>query len=445
MDDVPRRRRLSAPQALTIDDAQTTGALRVRLLLEASKMPFHFTSGDLREIEANIMASGRAQGYQPACFPKNEEKRLEALHSLEMTPEKEDAFDHVVLLARDLFDCPISVISFVDLTSQWVKAEVGLESGGPFPRVSSICAHSLHNPEDVLVVSDLTLDERFAKNPLVRGSPFWAFYAGAPLVTADGLPVGTLCVIDHKPRSGFTSKELTRLKLLAHQVMNEVQLRKALSESLALKGRMNDLLENVFPLQISERLLIEPSIHDSVECTVCFVDLVGFTSWTSHQKQVAKVVALLDSLFCAFDSVTVQTGVCKIKTIGDGYLFAAGVPTFVPDHAVRAVETALIFFTLMQNVNKMHATSFDLRIGMASGMAVAGVVGNIRFAYDLWGETVNIASRVESNAQPGKVTLAPSTYELLKGDRRFQIAPMDHVTLVKGIGEMQLFVLDRAM
>ena len=442
MNDVPRRR-FSAPHALAIDDAHAPGSLRVRLLLEGSKTPSDFSSGDLREIEARIMASGQAEGYHPASFPKNEERRLEALHGLEIRREKEDAFDHVVLLARDLFDCPISVISFVDLTSQWVKAEVGLESAGPFPRVSSICAHSLHNPEDVLVVSDLTLDERFAKNPLVRGSPFWAFYAGAPLVTADGLPVGTLCVIDRKPRSGFTSKELTRLKLLAHQVMNEMQLRKALSESQALKGRMNDLLENVFPRQISERLLIEPSIHDSVECTVCFVDLVGFTSWTSHQKHGAKVVALLDSLFCAFDSATLLTG--KIKTIGDGYLFAAGVPTFVPDHAVRAVETALLFVTLMQNVNKMHATSFDLRIGMASGMAVAGVVGNIRFAYDLWGETVNIASRVESNAQPGKVTLAPSTYELLKGDLRFRITPMDHVTLVKGIGEMQLFVLDKAM
>ncbi len=319
---------------------------------------------------------------------------------------------------------------------------MGLESGGPFPRVSSICAHSFNTPDDVFIVSDLTLDERFAKNPLVSGSPYWAFYAGAPLVTADGLPVGTLCVIDRKPRSDFSGKEMSRLKLLAHQVMNEVQLRKALQESLVLKGRMSELLENVFPQQISARLLKEPSIHDSVDCTVCFVDLAGFTSWTSGQKDVANVVALLDTLFCAFDSASLETGVCKIKTIGDGYLFAAGVPTYFADHAIKAVETALLFLTLMQKVNKLHATSFELRIGLASGNAVAGVVGNVRFAYDLWGKTVNLASRVESNAHPGKVTLAPSTYELVKGNGRFNISPMDHLTLVKGIGEMQLYVLD---
>ncbi len=104
MNEFPRRRRLSAPHALTLGDSQTPGSLRVRLLVEASKTPLHFTSRDLREIEANIMSCGRAEGYQPACFPKNEEKRLEALHKLEMTSEKEDAFDHVVQLARDLFD-----------------------------------------------------------------------------------------------------------------------------------------------------------------------------------------------------------------------------------------------------------------------------------------------------------------------------------------------------
>lgn len=178
-------------------------------------------------------------------------------------------------------------------------------------------------------------------------------------------------------------------------------------------------------------MLKEPSIHDSVVCTVCFVDLVGFTAWTSHQKHGAKVVEFLDALFCAFDSATSEMGVCKIKTIGDGYLFAAGVPKFC---AIQAVETALRFLILVK-VNEAHGTSFDLRIGLASG--AAGVVGNLRFAYDLWGETVNIASRVESNAHPGTACIAPSTYQLVKD--RFEVTPMEGLTTLKGM--MQLYVI----
>lgn len=421
-----------------------SGALTAReLLLHGRKEEEGvITREKLEEIEADMMAMGHARGYEPAKFTENEGKRINALHNLELTMEREEGFDHLVMLARDLFGCPISAISFVDTTDQKIKAEVGIGSRGPFPRVSSICSHSFATPGDVFVVNDLTADKRFARNPLVEGEPHWAFYAGAPLVTLDGFPVGTLCIIDRKPRSDLSQRDLQRLKLLAHQVMSELHLRKALQESLMLRDRMTKLLENAFPQTIARRLLREPQIHDMVECTVCFVDLVGFTAWTSCQHDCSKVVLYLDALFGAFDLVTAETDVCKIKTIGDGYLFAAGVPEYVEDHACRAVRTATRFLQVIDGVNARFSASFRLRIGMASGKAVAGVVGTMRFAYDLWGETVNLASRVESNAQPGLVTMAPSTYDRLKGERGFEINPLPHVTHIKGIGEMQLYTVN---
>jgi GAF domain-containing protein len=151
--------------------------------------------------------------------------RLKRLHDLKIldTPP-EEGFDRLVELASLVFDCPISLVSLVDEDRQWFKAEVGLgthETG----RDVSFCAHSFAKVDEVFLVPDANQDPRFAKNPLVTSKPDIGFYAGAPLVTTDGYPIGTLCVIDHKARDDISPKQLKVLQALAKQARSVQQRR----------------------------------------------------------------------------------------------------------------------------------------------------------------------------------------------------------------------------
>lgn len=157
---------------------------------------------------------------QPAAIPPNDAERLQALRDLLIldTPP-EERFDRIVAFAADEFDMPIALISLVDSDRQWFKARVGLgacETG----RDISFCGHAIHAPE-VMVVPDALLDARFADNPLVTGDPFIRFYAGAPLETSPGLRIGTLCLIDTKPRD-FDALDLGILRSLRDLVVGEL-------------------------------------------------------------------------------------------------------------------------------------------------------------------------------------------------------------------------------
>jgi class 3 adenylate cyclase len=176
------------------------------------------------------------------------------------------------------------------------------------------------------------------------------------------------------------------------------------------RARAEDLLLNVMPKPIADRLKRDPdAIADHFEgVTVVFADIVGFTSLASRMSPV-ELVARLDTAFSRLDDIVHRHGLEKIKTIGDQYMAVAGAPTPRPDHAEAAARVALEICQVARELGDLQ-----FRVGLASGPAVAGVIGKSRFSYDLWGDTVNLASRMESHGVPGRIQVDDQTHGLLE-------------------------------
>jgi adenylate cyclase len=182
-------------------------------------------------------------------------------------------------------------------------------------------------------------------------------------------------------------------------------------------ARSEGLLLNVLPKSIAERLKRNPGViaeaHDDV--TVLFADVVDFTPFTERTPP-ARVVGVLDEIFSAFDALAVRHGAEKIKTIGDAYMVATGLPDPRTDHAEAMAAMALDMRDEFARVCKPLEVELAVRIGMDSGSVVAGVIGRNKFIYDLWGDTVNTASRLESHGLPGAIQVSEAVYRRL-GDR----------------------------
>jgi adenylate cyclase len=200
-----------------------------------------------------------------------------------------------------------------------------------------------------------------------------------------------------------------------------------------------DLLLNILPSSIAEKLKAHPeTIADQFSAaSILFADVVDFTPRTEHQPP-AEVVGMLDHLFTYFDTLVEKYGLEKIKTIGDCYMVAAGVPSPRPDHARALALMALDMLDAMRANGAVGYLGLELRVGINSGPVVAGVIGRKRFLYDLWGDAVNTASRMESHGTPGRIQITRATYELLTND--FECEPRGTVA-VKGKGEMETWYL----
>ncbi len=211
------------------------------------------------------------------------------------------------------------------------------------------------------------------------------------------------------------------------------------------KQRSDQLLLNILPettaAELKERGAAEARSYPA--CTVLFSDFQGFTT-ISEQMEASGVVAELDRFFRAFDRITTAHGLEKIKTIGDAYMCAAGVPNPSPTHALDAVKTALEMLQAVDRINAERATEgkapWPIRIGLHSGPLVAGVVGEKKFAYDIWGGTVNLASRMESNGAAGRINISGATYALVM--HAVQCTPRGPIK-VKGKGEVQMYFVER--
>jgi len=182
------------------------------------------------------------------------------------------------------------------------------------------------------------------------------------------------------------------------------------------KQRSDDLLLNILPAEVAEELKekgsAEAKYFDHV--TVLFTDFVGFTK-AGERMSPQQLVDELDACFKEFDGVTSKYGIEKIKKIGDAYLAVSGLPIANPDHAANIVDAAMeICAFMMQRKQQMGDKTFEVRIDVHSGSVVAGIVGIKKFAYDIWGDTVNTAARMEQNSEPGKINISQTTYELVK-------------------------------
>jgi adenylate cyclase len=195
------------------------------------------------------------------------------------------------------------------------------------------------------------------------------------------------------------------------------QRNEALVALRAEQAKSDALLVNVLPSSIAERLKAATgSIADHFDsASILFADVVDFTP-LSRRLAPAEVVGLLDRLFSHFDTLVERHGLEKIKTIGDCYMAAAGVPDPLPDHARKAALLALDMRDAIRTSTVAGRPGLQLRIGINSGPVVAGVIGTKRFLYDLWGDAVNTASRMEAHGTPGEIQITGATYELLKDE-----------------------------
>ena len=170
-----------------------------------------------------------------ALFPDNERERLQRLRSLNILYTlPQQTYDDITCLASEIAGAPIALVSIVDEERQWFQSTVGLEARETH-RDFAFCAHAILTPSEQLVVPDATQDPRFSDNPLVTGDPMIRFYAGSPLVCSDGTAIGTLCVIDRKPRT-LTPMQARALQVLSRQVIAQIELREALANVKLLGG-----------------------------------------------------------------------------------------------------------------------------------------------------------------------------------------------------------------
>jgi adenylate cyclase len=202
--------------------------------------------------------------------------------------------------------------------------------------------------------------------------------------------------------------------------------------------RSESLLVSILPRSIAERLKAAEVIADHfASASIIFADVVGFTP-LSERLPADEVVGILDRLFSRFDALVERHGLEKIKTSGDAYMAAAGVPDPRPDHARAAALLALDMRDEAATSVTAGEAGLQLRIGMNTGPVVGGIIGTTRFLYDLWGDAVNTASRMESHGTPGRIQITRATYDLLRDE--FVCEPRGTIS-VKGKGEMETWYL----
>ena len=214
-----------------------------------------------------------------------------------------------------------------------------------------------------------------------------------------------------------------------------IEKEKEISESLLL---------NILPESIAEELKLNGSSKPKLfnEVSVGFTDFSGFTM-ISEKMSPQQLVEKLDEIFYEFDLIIEKNGLQRIKTIGDAYMFAGGVPEQIENHAVQTVNAALDLRNFINEYNSKLAESepkWNIRIGVNTGQIVAGVIGIKKFAYDIWGDAVNIAARMESSGEIGKVNVSGSTFELVKNNFKTEYRGK---VKAKNKGEIDMYFIEK--
>jgi class 3 adenylate cyclase len=392
-------------------------------------------------------------------IPANEAERLAALglyRVLDTPPEF--AYDALTELAAQICGCPVALVSLVDERRQWFKAKYGLPANfTECPREVSVCASTIC-ANDQIYAPNLTTDPRFKDLPIVTGEPNLRFYCGMPLINREGYAVGTLCVVDFKPHE-LTPSQREAVRRLAQQAMAQLELRRQLLEREDLvrdlteakaaaerQGERSDaLLRSILPATIAEELKasghVQPRYHESA--TVLLADFKDFTRLTEGLDP-AGLVNQLNQNFVRFDEIAAAHRLETLKTIGDAYLCAGGLPEANRSHAIDACLAALAMQRFMSDNNRqrerLRLRPWLLRIGINTGPLVAGVVGTRHLAYDVWGNSVNVAQRLEEACEPGRVNLAASTLHRVAA--LFETEPRGSIE-VKHMGAIDMYFVAR--
>ena len=325
----------------------------------------------------------------------------------------------------------------------------------PFAPTLSLVSYMPLNIEGLHWDFESRMDEAEAFRPIKDMEHFFGWWGGiiflltvasALLLTRSLLrPITALTSAAEKVTAGDLSaraewKSHDELGMLCDTFNSMTRSIREKTELIEEKNRENEaLLLNILPGEIAERLKHgEQDIADSfADVTVLFGDLVGFTALSSTMS-ADQVVEMLNGLFRRFDHTATELGIEKIKTIGDCYMAVCGLPRRCTDHADRMARMALRMLEETRDYGAGRGVKLAMRIGLNSGPVVAGVIGTSKFIYDLWGDTVNIASRMESTGVPGDIQVTRSVYERLKDSF---VLESRGLVAVKGKGEIETWLL----
>lgn len=268
-----------------------------------------------------------------------------------------------------------------------------------------------------------------------RATPWFFVFLGALIlaVALDPIVGGWFAPLPYTTQLVFYVQNIGLPLTITFLLLRYVDVRRRQAEA-----RSEELLTNAIPAAIAYRLRHgESRIAEAYpETTIVFADIAGFTPW-AQRTNPARVVALLDDLFSRFDRLVAEHGLEKIKTVGDAYMAAAGAPQARADHARAAVSFAQAILDAVAGWRRENELELQVRVGLSSGVVVGGVIGQRRITFDLWGDTVNTAARMESSGIPGRIQVAGSTRALLGDDVAVEERHID----VKGLGPMTTYLV----
>ena len=367
-------------------------------------------------------------GHQPAPILENEQERLKDLDSLGIVKEdirKDQRFSSLPRLASYLTSCPQAWINIIDKDTQHCKIDYGQNSvlsymSREIPRGLTACQHVVNNNCEPLVIEDCTVDERTKLVAEASGGGFPRFYAGSPIVSKNGFILGTFCVMDEEPRS-ISHEQLEGLRLLADQFVELLDTRQVEPPSVN-----ND-----------DKLAVNGDYYSSA--SILFADFVGFTQKT-EEIQPGELLEILSSYFNGFDQIMERFGLKKVKTIGDAYMAIGGVPDKNSDHAIQVCKAAQEMIKYVNGMGVQQEAlgkdSWKLRVGINTGPVIAGNTGN---NFDIWGDAVNVAARLESSGEEGKIQISEKTKQFLSENAKVTFREKVHL---KNKGEMDTFFLE---
>lgn len=394
---------------------------------------------------------------EPAAIAESERLAALALYRILDTPP-EFAYDALTELAAEICHCPVALISLIDERRAWIKSNYGLPPDETeCPREITVCNATLCANE-LRYVPDLAQDERLRTLPTVSGPPHLRFYCGMPLITRDGHALGTLCVVDFEPhelspaqreavrrlaQQAMAQLELRRQLIEREELLQEISLAKAQAETASRRAGL--LLRSIFPGKVAAELQaerrVQPCYHEAA--TILLADFRGFT-WLTETMDPAGLIEQLNRYFAEFDRIAEQNRLEILKSVGDSYMCVGAVPEPNQSHAIDACLAALQMQKFIAQANRhrerLRLPAWELRIGINTGSLIAGIVGARRLAYDVWGNTVNAAQRLEAACVPGRVNISASTFHRVEA--LFQTEPRGSVE-VKHMGRIDMYFLDR--
>ena len=362
-----------------------------------------------QEFMEMLREEGKKAGIEPVKNLFNEDQRIEEvkrLGILDLNLSSESRYNSMTQVATYLTDCPQSQINILGSDVQQCKASFGfapeqIEMMEEIPREISICQFGLAKPGQPLIIENVLEDDRTMNWKNMPIDPGFRFYASLPLMSSRGFSIGTLCVFDSSPKN-LDHQQIDGLRLLSDQIVHMLERESGSTDSSSTEKE--DVDE---PSQMRGQYYSVTSI--------LFADFVGFTNLVENSDP-GELLETLNTFFSGFDRIISKHNVLKVKTVGDCYMCVGGIPSQQKTHAQEVCAAAIDILKFVEGTNIQYEAlgkpRWDVRIGIHSGPVIAGTAGNI---FDIWGDAVNIASRMESSGESGKIQISEKTKDYLEG------------------------------